>query len=166
MSTDIINKMGNNNYRQTQLLEWRDIVINPALLVVPLVETVQEAGKGIVKVGTHILNPVSSRDGCGVPVIIERGPLPERAIYVRIRAVWIKHGAFGGTVSALSGPLMGKALTHWYAEIETDNPKVWYWAELNIYSLTLEKCSSREEVNKKGASSGGNKDASSFTTKR
>lgn len=79
-------------------------------------------------------------DGDRVPKRIQAGPLPERAIYVRIRAVWIKHGALGGTVSALSGPLMGKALTHWYAEIETDNPNVWYWAELNIGSLKLRKC--------------------------
>lgn len=55
MFTDIINKMGNNNYRQTQKLGWWALF--PPLLVVPVVETFQEAGKGIVKGVSKIANP-------------------------------------------------------------------------------------------------------------
>lgn len=39
MFADIINKMGNNNYRQTRELGWWALF--PPCLIVPLVETVQ-----------------------------------------------------------------------------------------------------------------------------
>lgn len=42
---------------------------------------------------------------------------------------------------------------------------MWYLAELNIDGVKFRQCSSRQQVNEKGASSGGNSDAENFTTK-
>ncbi len=62
-------------------------------------------------------------------------------------------------LSSITGSVTGSPLTHWFASIETDNPHIFYWAELNNNGLTLRKCSSEAEVKQKGGSSGGNSNA-------
>lgn len=48
----------------------------------------------------------------------------------RIRAIsrYLTHGAIAGLGSALSVPLVGQALTHWWIEIETNQSDVWFVA--------------------------------------
>jgi hypothetical protein len=48
----------------------------------------------------------------------------------RIRAIsrFLTHGALAGPGSAITGPVFGEALTHWWVEIETNRSDVWFIA--------------------------------------
>ncbi len=83
-----------------------------------------------------------------IPSVNQRVPIKtldcsnEIATYITIYATWLGDGSYSGIGSAITGTLTGAPLTHWFASISTNDPNVFYWAELNNDGVRLKKCSS------------------------
>jgi hypothetical protein len=101
-----------------------------------------------------------------VPLLCDSVDRSDRVVEIRVRSCWLSTGFVGflsGIGSAITGPLTGNSITHWWVEIETE--KGWYIAQLNWDAVSLRKKSSLSAVNESGLSSGGNDSNGSITTK-
>ena len=74
---------------------------------------------------------------------------------IRVRSIWLGHGSVAAVGSAISGIATGNPLTHWWVEIETNDPSVWFCAQFAKPDLELSKYRYRSEVTKRGCACGG-----------
>ena len=51
-----------------------------------------------------------------------------KVVKMRVISVWMDHGSIATIGSVFSG-LVGSPVTHWWVEIETEDPDIWYCAQ-------------------------------------
>ncbi|MCV6631221.1 MAG: lecithin retinol acyltransferase family protein [Flavobacteriaceae bacterium] len=82
-----------------------------------------------------------------------------------VYSVWIGHGAIAAPGSVISGlattfaPGGPSSITHWWCQIQTEDPNIWYCAQFQKIDgknvLCLIRLSSKAEVNKYGETAAG-----------
>ena len=69
---------------------------------------------------------------------------------IRVRSIWLAHGSFSAVGSAITGIATSNSLTHWWVEIETNDPSIWFCAQFNAPNLELYEYPSQYKVTESG----------------
>ncbi len=81
-----------------------------------------------------------------------------KVVKVRAISIWLGHGSIAAIGSFFTGLFTANPITHWWAEIETEDPGVWYIAQFEYIggrqSLSLTKCYSKAGVTERGQRAG------------
>lgn len=74
---------------------------------------------------------------------------------VRVRSIWLGDGSYAAVGSFFTG-ITGNTITHWWVEIETNDPNIWFCAQFdNSQNLCLTKHSNSSGVTNAGVLAGG-----------
>lgn len=94
---------------------------------------------------------IGSRAPFGSTKNIDRS---DKVIHVRVKAVWLIHGAVAAPFSIVTGLLSANPITHWWVELKTKKGS-WYCAQFDKPKLTLTKCRTQNDVTEHGKRAGG-----------
>jgi len=78
-----------------------------------------------------------------------------KVVSARVYSAWIGHGSYSAIGSFFTGLFTGNSITHWWVEIQTSDPNIWYCAQFDKPDLTLTRHSSSDGVKQAGIAAAG-----------